>query len=207
MSSRLIAPARQHEHPIFNSIIELFHPSNRIDSSHLFYLMIRRPPRSTLFPYTTLFRSCEGDMIYTFTYTDCAGNSHVWTYTYSIDIPDFTLPADGSSTVDCPAEAVAPTPPVVVDACGNTITPVPGPAPTPAACEGDMIYTFTYTDCAGNSHVWTYTYTIDIPDFTLPADGSSTVNCPAEAVAPTPPSVTDACGNAITPVPGPAPTP
>src|SRR5690242_21641828 len=24
---------------------------------YLFYLMIRRPPRSTLFPYTTLFRS------------------------------------------------------------------------------------------------------------------------------------------------------
>src|SRR3712207_6923222 len=26
----------------------------------LFFLMIRRPPRSTLFPYTTLFRSCTG---------------------------------------------------------------------------------------------------------------------------------------------------
>src|SRR5690349_25142133 len=26
-------------------------------TSHLFFLMIRRPPRSTLFPYTTLFRS------------------------------------------------------------------------------------------------------------------------------------------------------
>src|SRR3712207_8974984 len=25
----------------------------------LFFLMIRRPPRSTLFPYTTLFRSAE----------------------------------------------------------------------------------------------------------------------------------------------------
>src|SRR2546422_4527351 len=25
-----------------------------------FFLMIRRPPRSTLFPYTTLFRSCDG---------------------------------------------------------------------------------------------------------------------------------------------------
>src|SRR2546425_1895513 len=25
--------------------------------------MIRRPPRSTLFPYTTLFRSCERDSI------------------------------------------------------------------------------------------------------------------------------------------------
>src|SRR2546422_7531239 len=28
--------------------------------SVLFFLMIRRPPRSTLFPYTTLFRSREG---------------------------------------------------------------------------------------------------------------------------------------------------
>src|SRR5437899_8945006 len=26
-------------------------------SSHLFFLLLRRPPRSTLFPYTTLFRS------------------------------------------------------------------------------------------------------------------------------------------------------
>src|SRR5215813_14940528 len=28
--------------------------------SCFFFLMIRRPPRSTLFPYTTLFRSCGG---------------------------------------------------------------------------------------------------------------------------------------------------
>src|SRR5688572_31527678 len=27
--------------------------------SLLFFLMLRRPPRSTLFPYTTLFRSCS----------------------------------------------------------------------------------------------------------------------------------------------------
>src|SRR3712207_8640932 len=27
------------------------------ESSRFFFLMIRRPPRSTLFPYTTLFRS------------------------------------------------------------------------------------------------------------------------------------------------------
>src|SRR2546427_9190195 len=26
-----------------------------------FFLMIRRPPRSTLFPYTTLFRSCQDE--------------------------------------------------------------------------------------------------------------------------------------------------
>src|SRR6266436_8671306 len=29
----------------------------RAPSSFFFFLMIRRPPRSTLFPYTTLFRS------------------------------------------------------------------------------------------------------------------------------------------------------
>src|SRR2546422_5526630 len=28
-------------------------------SAFFFFLMIRRPPRSTLFPYTTLFRSCH----------------------------------------------------------------------------------------------------------------------------------------------------
>src|SRR3712207_7180888 len=29
----------------------------------MFVLMIRRPPRSTLFPYTTLFRSAVGDQL------------------------------------------------------------------------------------------------------------------------------------------------
>src|SRR2546422_5771151 len=33
--------------------------------SFFFFLMIRRPPRSTLFPYTTLFRSQEPPMIVT----------------------------------------------------------------------------------------------------------------------------------------------
>src|ERR1039457_7462836 len=45
--------------------------------SHFFFLMIRRPPRSTLFPYTTLFRSlcedhsCRGD-----TFADQIEKSH-----------------------------------------------------------------------------------------------------------------------------------
>src|SRR3712207_9335348 len=30
-----------------------------VRTSIFFFLMIRRPPRSTLFPYTTLFRSCR----------------------------------------------------------------------------------------------------------------------------------------------------
>src|SRR4030066_1989405 len=32
--------------------------SSLIRCFFFFFLMIRRPPRSTLFPYTTLFRSC-----------------------------------------------------------------------------------------------------------------------------------------------------
>ena len=32
------------------------------------------------------------------------------------------MPADGASTVACPADAVAPTPPTVLDNCGRTIT-------------------------------------------------------------------------------------
>src|SRR3712207_9194748 len=38
-----------------------------------FFLMIRRPPRSTLFPYTTLFRSCCSAVRFVFSlcsYTD-----------------------------------------------------------------------------------------------------------------------------------------
>src|SRR5260370_32684700 len=34
-----------------------------IGRSAFFFLMIRRPPRSTLFPYTTLFRSCYFDRL------------------------------------------------------------------------------------------------------------------------------------------------
>src|SRR3712207_8076136 len=34
--------------------------SSHSDFSTFFFLMIRRPPRSTLFPYTTLFRSVSG---------------------------------------------------------------------------------------------------------------------------------------------------
>src|SRR3712207_8089674 len=37
--------------------------NNRSILCLLFFLMIRRPPRSTLFPYTTLFRSRERDAL------------------------------------------------------------------------------------------------------------------------------------------------
>src|SRR5215469_18048946 len=43
-----------------------------------FFLMIRRPPRSTLFPYTTLFRSSRG------------GWSHTNPYTGAVQLPGMT---------------------------------------------------------------------------------------------------------------------
>src|SRR5215510_2460636 len=41
-------------------------------STNFFFLMIRRPPRSTLFPYTTLFRSIGG---FQFVLQDFTGHS------------------------------------------------------------------------------------------------------------------------------------
>ena len=145
--------------------------------------------------------TCEGTRTYTYTYTDCAGTSHDWVYTYTVDVPDFTMPANDGSTVACPsATNTAPTLPVVTDACGNTLT---AGAPTIGAaltCEGTRTYTYPYTDCAGNTHNWVYTYTVEMDDFTMPANDGSTVNCPtATNTAPALPVVTDACGNTLTP--------
>src|SRR5437879_9057284 len=40
--------------------VRVLHPKpSLLQYPHHFYLMIRRPPRSTLFPYTTLFRSAR----------------------------------------------------------------------------------------------------------------------------------------------------
>ena len=143
---------------------------------------------------------CEGEKIYTFTYTDCAGNSSVYTYTYAIDLTAFIMPANGLETVDNLADAVEPTPPTVTDNCGNPITPVLSDVSNTPDCQGSIVYTFTYEDCAGNSADWTYTYTVILAPFTLPADEASTVECIADAIAPTPPTVFDANGNEVVPV-------
>src|SRR5690349_23799225 len=103
-------------------------------------------------------------------------------------MPAFTITdAPGAKTVNCVADAVQPTTglPVVKDACGNTLTPTVSAGADPT-CEGTKVYTFTYKDCAGNQATWTYTYTIDMPAFTITdAPGAKTVNCVADAVQPT----------------------
>src|SRR5438093_12832032 len=47
--SQLVTPKSSGVRPTTSSLVSVFFP--------FFLLMIRRPPRSTLFPYTTLFRS------------------------------------------------------------------------------------------------------------------------------------------------------
>src|SRR6267142_6129967 len=57
-------------------------PSPQTIISYFFFLMIRRPPRSTLFPYTTLFRSSAGRgsrapaMVMACDFLDRAGRRH-----------------------------------------------------------------------------------------------------------------------------------
>src|SRR3712207_7506182 len=54
-----------------------------------FFLMIRRPPRSTLFPYTTLFRSPGME----YTYTDTTNGSGEISYTIPLE-EEVSLPGD-----------------------------------------------------------------------------------------------------------------
>ena len=155
------------------------------------------------------YNGCSGTRTYTYTYTDCASNRHDWVYTYTIEPQDFDMPANGSSTVACASEITAPTLPVVTDYCGNTLTGVLKsgyPTETPS-CEGSVVYMYTFTDCNGTAHDWTYTYTIEHTDAPSEVGGpvatTGTAECLADATAPTTlPVVKDVCGNTLT-----APTP
>src|SRR5438067_11931517 len=40
-----------------NIVLDYPDIANLLDQSNVFFLMLERPPKSTLFPYTTLFRS------------------------------------------------------------------------------------------------------------------------------------------------------
>jgi gliding motility-associated-like protein len=124
-------------------------------------------------PVVSTTPTCEGDVTYTYKFTDCEGNTHDWVYTYTIERNDFTMPANQASTVACVANIVAPTVPVVKDNCGNILTPSAPVVSTTPTCEGDVTYTYTFTDCEGNTHDWVYTYTIHdtiAPTGTVPSN-------------------------------------
>jgi len=92
-----------------------------------------------------------------------------------------SLPPNDGSAISCASDIFVPTPPTVNDNCGNAIIPVMTENSTPA-CIGDKIYTFTYTDCAGNTANWTYTFSIND---NIPPTASNPVDINI-AVAPAP---------------------
>ncbi len=94
-------------------------------------------------------------------------------------------PVSTSATVECAADAIAPTLPVVEDYCGTVLVPATPVISAGIVCEGTITYTYTYTDAFGQDLVWIFTYTIDhstVP--VVPADGGSTVECLSDAVEP-----------------------
>src|SRR5512134_110210 len=149
-------------------------------------------------PVVSADPACAGTKTYTYTFTDCAGQTYQWVYTYTISAPVVTMPPAGASTVACPADAVPPAVPTVTDNCGRTLTAGTPVVSTDPACAGTKTYTYTFTDCAGQTYQWVYTYTISAPVVTMPPAGASTVACPADAVPPAVPTVTDNCGRTLT---------
>ncbi|MEM7574093.1 MAG: hypothetical protein AAF433_14390, partial [Bacteroidota bacterium] len=150
-------------------------------------------------PVVSATPSCEGDVTYTYTYTDCAGNSEDYVHTITIDYEPFPAIAPTSETVACAADLTAPTPPVVTDNCGAELTPTGPVVSTTPSCEGDVTYTYTYIDCAGNAQDYVHTITIEYEPFPAIAPTSETVACAADLAAPTLPVVTDNCGAELTP--------
>ena len=95
---------------------------------------------------TTRGTECHGTVTFTWTYTDCALNSHDWVYTYQVD--DYTLPTVvpiSDYTFDCGEDIIIPYP-IVSDNCSDpadidvyfsktifNVTTVYGPLPADAA--------------------------------------------------------------------------
>src|SRR5688500_19501187 len=98
--------------------------------------------------------ACAGTKTYTFTYTLCDNTTQTWVYTYTISAPTATMPAPGASTVACLAAATAPTPPVVTDNCGSTLTVRAGVLGSTTASAWTTMYAPTSTLCDNTTHRW-----------------------------------------------------
>ena len=152
-----------------------------------------------------------GDSIFNYSY-EVNGESYTWQYIVTFEPSEFSMPADSVRHVNCPSAIADPVAaglmPTVTDACGNVLTAVAVSADPTPACDGTVVYTYNYNDCAGHSHEWHFTYIVETPDFTIAqADGSSIVACAAEAIGAgetgcpfTLPTVTSACLDVLTPI-------
>lgn len=125
----------------------------------------------------TDFNGCEGNVSYTWTYTDCEQHQHDWTFTFILErntVPTLlTSDVDSSAFVECIENAVEPNRiPLALSICGDTLHgTLSDSATTFDGCFGTRTFTYTYTDCAGSTIFWNFTYTIKdttAPTFTAP---------------------------------------
>ena len=94
-------------------------------------------------------------------------DNNTWIVTVHFTIP-FSIPDDESANVHCVADAQHPDTPIIIDQCGDTLTLVLQSIvdePNPLQCTGTRVYTFSFSDCLGEEHTWSFTYHIqdDLP--------------------------------------------
>jgi len=158
---------------------------------------------------TDTYDGCEGTISYTWTYQDCKLNTHAWTYTYTVDLPDFDPPNNVTLTVGCVGFAVEANVQFlqVLSSCGVELnhgpaTPNEFGTDTYNGCQGTKSFTYSYMDCAGDVHLWTYTFNI-VPAAPVqqgnPVPTSSIINCYLNATPPVLPSFFDGCGFQVMP--------
>ena len=113
--------------------------------------------------------TCNGDVVYTYIYKDCAGNQNEWTYTYHIQKTAPTIVADGiesSKNITCIDDAIVPTVvPTAKNSCGEEIAATSYDRKEnwtdgKENCVGTITYTYTYIDCDLES-TWDYVYTLN----------------------------------------------
>src|SRR2546428_5224136 len=174
--------------------------------------MIRRPPRSTLFPYTTLFRSTSVDVTNalcgasyrvtrTWTASDACNNSS--SASQVITVADTSAPAIAAlprpTTIECPATPSF-TAATATDACGSSFT-LTSVDVTNALCGASYRVTRTWTasDACNNSS--SASQVITVADTSAPViaalPGPTTIECPATPSF-TAATATDACASSFT---------
>jgi hypothetical protein len=139
-------------------------------------------------PSISTIPPCDGDVTYQWTYTDCANNSFVWTYTFTIDDntpPTLIVPADRTVAngnpiyvnQGCVANNPALGQPIKSDNCSvsGLLLSNDGPENFPL---GLTLVTWWLEDCAGN--VATGTQWVEVVHNTL----SGTVNYNNAALTP-----------------------
>jgi len=126
---------------------------------------------------------CEGDKIYTFTYTDCAGNTADWVYTYTIndDVAPIAPAAPANIAFECLDDVPVAGNLTAVDNCSGNIT-VAGIDDIDQSnpCNVIITRTWTFTDNCGNSS--SIAQVITVTDTTAPVAPNAPANMTYECI-------------------------